>query len=89
MQSIPLTNYHRKFVRTLSSVPVLQSVFEPSKVHKKEYFWQVQTIQKELKNHLKASDIPNLRVLGETIKKLKWPHGGIDGAKGYYLRLKS
>ena len=35
------------------------------------------------------SMVPNLRVLGETIKKLKWPRGGIDGLKGYYLRLKS
>ena len=81
--------HNRQYQDVSSLEQVLQSVFEPAKVHKKEYFWQVQTIQKELQNHLKASDIPNLRVLGETIKKLKWPHGGIDGAKGYYLRLKS
>ncbi len=35
------------------------------------------------------SMVPNLKVLGETIKKLKWPRGDIDGLKGYYLRLKS
>ena len=67
---------------------VLQNLFEPSKIHKKDYFWQVQAIQKELEKHLKSSDVPNLKLLGETIKKLRWPKGGIAGVRGYYLKLK-
>lgn len=67
---------------------VLQNLFEPSKIHKKDYFWQVQAIQKELERHLKSSDVPNLKLLGETIKKLRWPKGGISGVRGYYLKLK-
>jgi predicted P-loop ATPase len=84
-----IQEHNRQYQDVSSLEQVLQSVFEPSKTHKRDCFWQVQSIQKELQNHLKASDVPNLKVLGETIKKLKWPHGGIDGSKGYYLRLKS
>ena len=84
-----IQEHNRQYQDVSSLEQVLQSVFEPSKTHKRDCFWQVQSIQKELQNHLKASDVPNLKVLGETIKKLKWPHGGINGSKGYYLRLKS
>ena len=68
---------------------VLSSIFEPVKQHRKEHFWQVQNIQKELAKHLKANDMPSLRVLGITMKKLRWERGGIDGMLGYYLKLKS
>ena len=68
---------------------VLSSIFEPVKLHRKEHFWQVQNIQKELAKHLKANDMPSLRVLGITMKKLRWERGGIDGMLGYYLKLKS
>ena len=84
-----IQQHNSQYQDTSSLEQVLQNFFQPSKIHKKECFWQVHNIQEELSKHLKASDVPNLRVLGETIKKLKWPRGGIDGLKGYYLRLKS
>ena len=84
-----IQQHNSQYQVTSSLEQVLQNFFQPSKIHKKECFWQVHNIQEELSKHLKASDVPNLRVLGETIKKLKWPRGGIDGLKGYYLRLKS
>ena len=68
---------------------VLSSIFEPVPQHHKEFFWQVNAIQKELSKHLNTSDIPNLRTLGITLKKLRWERGGIDGMAGYYLKLKS
>ena len=67
---------------------VLLALFEPSNVRKKENFWQVQTIQQELAKRLKSSDVPNLKTLGETLKKLRWPRGGTSGIRGYYLKLK-
>jgi predicted P-loop ATPase len=80
---------HNSQYQNVSSLEqVLQGLFEPSEIHKKECFWQVQDIQNELSRHLKSSDVPNLKVLGETIKKLHWPHGGIKGLRGYYLRPK-
>jgi len=48
----------------------------------------VQAIQEELAKHLKASDVPNLKQLGEALKALKWPRGGVNGQRGYYLRLR-
>ena len=84
-----IQQHNSQYQDTSSLEQVLQNFFQPSKIHKKECFWQVHNIQEELSKHLKASDVPNLRVLGETIKKLKWPRGGIDGLKGYYLGLKS
>ena len=51
----------------------------------KQMFTQAVT---ELEKHLKASDVPNLKILGEALKKLRWPKGGVAGIRGYYLKLK-
>jgi len=83
-----IQEHNRHYQDSSSLEQVLQSLFEPSTVHKKDSFWQVQDIQNELARHLKSSDVPNLKILGETIRKLHWPHGGIRGLRGYYLKLK-
>lgn len=83
-----IQEHNRSYQDSSTLEQVLQNLFEPSKIHKKDYFWQVQAIQKELEKHLKTSDVPNLKLLGETIKKLRWPKGGISGVRGYYLKLK-
>ena len=67
---------------------VLTTLFEPSLIHKSDNFWRTTDIQAELRNHLKACDVPNLTILGLAIKKLKWPRGSIRGIRGYYLQLK-
>jgi predicted P-loop ATPase len=83
-----IQEHNRQYQNSSSTEQVLQSLFEPSKTRTKDCFWQVQTIQKELENHLKSSDVPNLKILGETLKRLRWPRGGISGIRGYYLKLK-
>ena len=83
-----IQEHNRLYQDSSTLEQVLQNLFEPSKIHKKDYFWQVQAIQKELEKHLKSIDVPNLKLLGETIKKLRWPKGGIAGVRGYYLKLK-
>lgn len=80
--------HNRQYQDASSLEQVLQNLFEPSKIHKKDYLWQVQAIQAELEKHLKASDVPNLKILGEALKKLRWPKGGVSGIRGYYLKLK-
>ena len=60
----------------------------PTTDHKRENLWRVQDIQSELSKHLKASDVPNLTVLGKALKNLKWPRGGNTGVRGYYLVLR-
>ena len=84
-----IQEHNRQYQNSSSLEQVLQNLFEPSKMHKKEYLWQVQTIQDELSKHLKSSDVPNLKLLGETLKAFRCPHGGISGVRGYYLKLKT
>ena len=68
---------------------MLAAIFEPVSEHRKENFWQVQAILQELARRLPAGDVPNLKVLGATLRKLRWERGGIDGLPGYYLKLRS
>ena len=67
---------------------LLSALFAPAKEHKHENFWQVADVQCELAKHLKACDVPNLKVLGIMMKNTRWPRGGINGIRGYYLQLK-
>ena len=67
---------------------VLTSLFITTTDHKRENLWRAQDIQAELSKHLKASDVPNLTVLGKALKNLKWPRGGNNGVRGYYLTLR-
>ena len=67
---------------------VLQQLFEPTPQHTKEHFWTATAILQELKNHLRASDIPNLTSLGLAIKKLRWQRCKRKNDRGYYLRLR-
>ena len=84
-----IRRHNQSFMEESSVESILPSLFEPVKEHKREYFWQPHAIQQELAKHLKASDVPNMEALGLSLKALKWPRGGIDGMRGYYLRLKT
>ena len=67
---------------------ILSQLFEPTTQHRKENFWTTTAIQQELRNHLKASDIPNITNLGLAIKKLRWQRCKKKNDRGYYLRLR-
>ena len=67
---------------------VLKQLFQPSKLHKKDFFWTTAAIQRELGNHLKAADVPTLAQLSATIKRLRWERVKNNGIRGYYLVLK-
>ena len=83
-----IQQHNRRYQQESAPEMVLQQLFEPAKQHKKEYFWTTTAIQKELENHLKASDVPNLVNLGAAIKKLRWQRFKNNGIRGYYLKLK-
>ena len=68
---------------------LLPAIFAPTSERKRQYLWQVKDVQKELEKHLRSSDIPSLKSLGTILKKLKWPHGAVNGIGGYYLKLRS
>ena len=67
---------------------VLSQVFEPTAQHRKEDFWTTTAIQQELSKHLRSGDVPSLKSLGLTIKKLRWKMTKNLGVRGYYLRLR-
>ena len=83
-----IQEHNRRYQQESAPEMVLQQLFEPAKQHKKECFWTTTAIQKELENHLKASDVPNLVNLGAAIKKLRWQRFKNNGIRGYYLKLK-
>ena len=67
---------------------VLSELFEPTNLHRKEYFWTATNIQKEIAKHVKSKDVPNLTNLGKALKKLKWTRFKNKNDRGYYLRLR-
>ena len=83
-----IQRHNAQFQQESTPELVLQQLFEPVALHRKEHFWTTTAIQQEMKNHLKAEDVPNLTNLGIAIKKLKWPRGSIKGIRGYYLKAK-
>ena len=84
-----IQRHNQKYQDKAPLEQVLAAIFEPVRQHRRENFWQVQAIQQELARRLPAADVPNLKALGATLKRLRWERGGIDGLSGYYLRLRS
>ena len=84
-----IQRHNQKYQDKAPLEQVLAATFEPVSQHRRENFWQVQAIQQELAKRLKAGDVPNLKALGATLKRLRWERGGIDGLPGYYLKLRS
>jgi hypothetical protein len=68
---------------------ILGQYFEPVSQHTREYFWTTTAIQKELSCHLKSQDLPSLRDISESAKKLRWRKFKNNGVLGYYLSLRS
>ena len=83
-----IQRHNRQYQQESAPEMVLSELFEPTLKHSKEYFWTATAIQKELGNHLKTSDVPNLTVLGKAIKKLRWKRCKNGNVRGYYLHLR-
>ena len=67
---------------------LLPTLLEPSTERKRANLWQVKDVQQVLAQHLRSSDIPNLKALAVILKKLRWPQGACNGVQGYYLKRK-
>ena len=80
-----IQQHNKQYQQQSSLEEVLTNLFIPTNDHKRENLWRVQDIQTELSKHLKATDVPNLTVLGKAIKNLGWQRGGNTGVRGYYL----
>ncbi len=84
-----IQEHNRRYQQRSSIGDVLSAVFEPAPEHRRQYFWQVRDLQKELERHLNKTDVPSLKSLGLTLKTMRWPSGGIKGTNGYYLKLRN
>ena len=82
-----IQQHNHEYQQESAPEQVLTQLFEPVKLHKKEFFWTATDIQQELGKHLKAADVPNLVNLGNAIKKLRWQRFKTKGIRGYYLKL--
>jgi len=83
-----IQEHNRHYQQQSSPEMVLAATFEPAPQHTKDTFWQVIDMQRELSRRLKAADVPSLKLLGQVLKKMNWPHGSIKGIRGYYIQLR-
>ena len=84
-----IQRHNRLYQQESAPELVLSEIFEPVNQHKRENLWTATAIQKELDNHLRACDIPNLTNLGLAIKKLRWKRYKVGNVRGYYLQLRA
>ena len=83
-----IQQHNRQYQQESAPEMVLSELFEPTNLHRKEYFWTTTNIQKEIAKHVKSKDVPNLTNLGKALKKLKWTRVKNKNDRGYYLRLR-
>lgn len=83
-----IQNHNSHYQQESAPEMVLTQIFKPTQQHRQENFWTVTAIQKELTNHLKSGDVPNIMNLGNSIKKLRWQKFKKKGIRGYYLKLR-
>ena len=64
---------------------VLLSYFQPAP-RQKENFIRAIDIQKALAQELKAADVPSIKTLTIALKACRFPHGKIQGMRGWYAK---
>ena len=77
---------HNQAYRSLSAPEtVLLAYFEPA-ARRKEHFVRAVDIQKTLERELKTADVPSIKMLTLALKACRFPHGKIQGVRGWYAR---
>jgi hypothetical protein len=84
-----IQQHNRRYQQESAPEMILGQYFEPVSQHTREHFWTTTAIQKELSCHLKSQDLPSLRDISESAKKLRWRKFKNNGVLGYYLSLRS
>ena len=64
---------------------VLLSYFEPAP-RRKEHFIRAIDIQKVLAQHVKSTDVPSIKTLTLALKTCRFPHGKMQGIRGWYAK---
>lgn len=77
---------HNQEYRSQSSPEtVLLSYFEPAE-RRKEHFTRAIDILQELQLHVRPTDLPSIKTLTMALKACHFPHGKINGQRGWYAR---
>lgn len=64
---------------------VLLTYYKPAE-RRKENFVRAIDILEELRQHVRAADLPSIKTLTMTLKSCHFPHGKINGQRGWYAR---
>ena len=83
-----ITRHNLDYCRQSSPETVLLSYFEPA-VRRKEHFIRAVDIQKALAEELRAIDVPSIKALTIALKNCRFPHGKINGIRGWYAKEKN
>lgn len=64
---------------------ILLAYFEPAD-RRKENFMRAIDILDELRQHVRTTDLPSIKTLTMALKSCHFPHGKINGQRGWYAR---
>lgn len=81
-----IERHNQNYRRQTTPETVLLSYFEPAE-RSKEHFMLAVDIQKELRKHVRMTDVPSIKKLTLALKACHFPYGKIQGVRGWYARL--
>ena len=78
-----IERHNQNYRRQSTPETVLLSYFKPAE-RCKEHFMLAVDIQKELRKHVRMSDVPSIKKLTLALKACHFPYGKIQGVRGWY-----
>ncbi len=80
-----IERHNQNYRRQTTPETVLLSYFEPAE-RSKEHFMLAVEIQKDLRKHVRTTDVPSIKKLTLALKACHFPYGKIQGVHGWYAR---
>ena len=80
-----IEHHNQNYRRQTTPETVLLSYFEPAE-RSKAYFMLAVDIQKELRRHVRMTDVPSIKKLTIALKACHFPYGKINGVRGWYAK---
>ena len=80
-----IERHNQNYRRQSTPETVLLSYFEPAE-RNKDHFMLAVDIQKELRKHVRMTDVPSIKKLTIALKACHFPYGKIQGVRGWYAR---
>ena len=82
-----IERHNQQYRQPATAEELLMAWFEPAP-RKKDHFMLATAILEELRQHVKASDLPSLTQLTMALRLCRFPYGAINGQRGWYARTK-